>query len=39
VSRIRPDGRENTYTWGVQLANGYLYAIDMLSGLWQLTTE
>jgi hypothetical protein len=39
VSRIRPGGRENTYIWGVQLANGYLYAIDMLSGLWQLTTE
>jgi hypothetical protein len=29
-------GTSNTYTWGVQLANGSLYAGDMLSGLWQL---
>jgi hypothetical protein len=39
LGRIRPGGANNTYTWGVQLANGSLYAIDMLSGLWQLTTE
>ena len=39
LTRIRPGGPGNTYTWGVQLANGFLYAIDMLSGLWQLTTE
>ena len=35
----RPGGAGNTFTWGVQLANGFLYAIDMLTGLWQLTTE
>jgi hypothetical protein len=29
-------GATNTYTWGVQLYQGSLYAIDMLSGLWQL---
>jgi len=29
-------GAGDTYTWGVQLYNGSLYAIDMLSGLWQL---
>jgi hypothetical protein len=29
-------GAGNTYTWGVQLYNGSLYASDMLSGLWQL---
>ena len=29
-------GAGNTYTWGVQLYQGSLYAIDMLSGLWQL---
>jgi len=29
-------GANNTYTWGVQLYNGSLYAIDMLSGFWQL---
>jgi hypothetical protein len=39
LGRIRPGGANNTYTWGVQLANGSLYAIDMLSGLWQLSTE
>ena len=39
LGQIRPGGAGNTFTWGVQLANGSLYAIDMLSGLWQLTTE
>jgi len=39
ISQIKPGGAGNTYTWGVQLANGFLYAVDMLSGLWQLTTE
>ncbi len=29
-------GTGNTYTWGVQLYQGSLYAIDMLSGFWQL---
>jgi hypothetical protein len=36
ISRIKPGGAGNTFTWGVQLSGGYLYAIDMLSGLWQL---
>jgi hypothetical protein len=36
IAEIQPGGDDNTYTWGVQLANGSLYAIDMLSGLWQL---
>jgi hypothetical protein len=39
LSQIQPGGTGNTYTWGVQLANGSLYAIDMLSGLWQLRTQ
>lgn len=39
LSQVRPGGRRDTFTWGVQLSNGFLYAIDMLSGLWQLTTE
>jgi hypothetical protein len=39
LSQVRPGGARNTFTWGVQLANGSLYAIDMLSGLWQLSTE
>lgn len=39
LSRLRPGGSRNTFTWGVQLANGFLYASDMLSGLWQLGTE
>jgi hypothetical protein len=39
LSQIKPGGSGNTYTWGVQLANGSLYAIDMLSGLWQLGVQ
>ena len=39
LSQVKPGGTSNTFTWGVQLANGFLYAIDMLSGLWQLSTE
>ena len=39
LGQVRPGGAGNTFTWGVQLANGFLYASDMLSGLWQLTTE
>ncbi|HEX3276751.1 MAG TPA: hypothetical protein VHR43_17985 [Gemmatimonadales bacterium] len=37
ISQIQPGGAGNTYTWGVQLSGGSLYAIDMLSGLWQLS--
>jgi hypothetical protein len=36
IARIRPGGAGNTYTWGVMLSGGSLYALDMLSGLWQL---
>lgn len=36
IDSIRPGGVGSTYTWGVQLDNGSLYAIDMLSGFWQL---
>lgn len=36
LAQVRPGGDGNTYMWGVQLAGGSLYAIDMLSGLWQL---
>jgi hypothetical protein len=36
IAQVQPGGMGNTYVWGVQLANGSLYAIDMLSGLWQL---
>jgi hypothetical protein len=32
-------GGAATYTWGVQFANGWLYASDMLSGLWQIAVE
>jgi hypothetical protein len=39
LAQVKPGGQGDTYTWGVQLANGWLYAIDMLSGLWQLTPE
>ena len=30
---------DDTFTWGVMLANGFLYASDMLSGLWQVAVE
>ena len=36
IARIQPGGQGDTYMWGVHLYNGSLYAIDMLSGLWQL---
>jgi hypothetical protein len=36
IDSIRPGGVGKTYTWGVQLDNGSLYAIDMLSGFWRL---
>ena len=36
IAEIKPGGDGDTYTWGVQLSGGSLYAIDMLSGLWQL---
>ena len=32
-------GAGNTYTWGVQLYNGSIYAIDMVSGLWHLNAS
>jgi hypothetical protein len=37
LAQVVPGGSGNTFAWGVQLANGSLYASDMLSGLWQLT--
>ncbi len=39
IDRIEPGGNGDTYTWGVMLANGSLYASDMLSGLWQIAVE
>lgn len=36
IARITPGGSGNTFVWGVMLANGDVYASDMLSGLWQL---
>jgi hypothetical protein len=36
VGHLLPGGPGDTYTWGVQLAGGSLYASDMLSGLWQI---
>jgi hypothetical protein len=36
IGRIQPGGSGNTYTWGVMLYNGSLYASDMVSGFWQL---
>jgi hypothetical protein len=39
LSQVQPGGTKKTFTWGVQLANGFLYASDMVGGLWQLATE
>jgi hypothetical protein len=39
ISRIQPGGSGDTFTWGVQLAGGSVYASDMLSGFWQLKLE
>jgi hypothetical protein len=36
LASIRPGGAGNTYTWGVQLYNGDVFASDMLSGFWRL---
>jgi hypothetical protein len=36
IARIQPGGAGNTFTWGVQLDSGSVYAVDMLSGVWQL---
>ena len=38
ISRVQPGGAGNTYTWGVMLYNGSVYATDMLSGFWQLSS-
>lgn len=38
VARIEPSG-DDTFVWGVQLHQGSVYAVDMLSGLWQLGTS
>ena len=37
LARIQPGDSTDTYTWGVMQAGGLVYAVDMLSGLWQLT--
>ena len=39
ISSVRPGGTAETFTWGVQLAGGSIYASDMISGLWQLKLE
>ena len=37
IARIQPGGAGDTYVWGVMLANGALWASDMVSGLWKLS--
>ena len=39
ISRIQPGGTSATFTWGVMLANGSLYASDMWSGLHQIRSQ
>ena len=38
IDTLAPGGPGTTFTWGVQLANGSLYASDMISGFWQLAS-
>lgn len=38
VGRGLSQGTPAVYVWGVQLSNGFLYASDMLNGLWKLQT-
>jgi hypothetical protein len=38
IANVRPGGSGKTYVWGVQLYNGSLYAVDMVSGFWELST-
>ncbi|MFL5478934.1 MAG: hypothetical protein ACJ79X_07950, partial [Gemmatimonadaceae bacterium] len=33
-----PNGAGSVYIWGVQLAGGFVYASDMLNGIWKLAT-
>jgi len=37
LARIRPGGNSHTFTWGVMLYNGSVYASDMSSGFYQLS--
>ena len=36
IAQVQPGGPDGTFTWGVQQANGAIYASDMLTGLWRL---
>ncbi len=36
IAQVRPGGPDSTYVWGVQQANGWIYASDMEMGLWRL---
>ncbi len=36
IARNKPGGDSGTFTWGVHVANGSVYAADMLTGFWQL---
>src|SRR4029077_4303108 len=38
IDTLAPGGPGTTFTWGVQLTNGSLYASDMISGFWQLAS-
>ena len=39
IARVAPGGAGNTYTWGVMRSDSSLYAVDMLSGFWQLSFD
>lgn len=37
IDTVAPGGAGNTFVWSVQLHGSSLYAVDMISGLWQLS--
>ena len=36
ISHVTPGGPDNTFAWGVMLANGALWVSDIMSGFWKL---
>jgi hypothetical protein len=39
LGHLEPEGSGPDFVWSVQLADGWLYASDMLNGLWQVAVE
>jgi hypothetical protein len=39
IDTLQMGGADDTYTWGIQRSGTSLYALDMLTGLWHLSTD